>query len=155
MEKYPRAVNGRLDLRGWDFDRSGSLPISGEWEFYWHELIGPERFSGGLPLLTGYVVVPGVWEDTLVNGERLPGSGYATYRLRVLLGKPRSDLTLRTNTMSSAFMIYVNGEAANRAGLVGTGPADSNPGCNPQVQAIHSGPGDELDILLQVCGSTR
>ncbi|HSV95379.1 MAG TPA: diguanylate cyclase [Spirochaetota bacterium] len=148
---YPRAVGGVLDLREWDFDRRGTLPLSGDWEFYWNELHAPRRFTGDRPPpRTGYAALPGTWKDLPVNGAKLPGTGHATYRLVVLLDRPHHDLAIRTTTVSSAFAIYVNGTMANRAGAVGADPTASIPGCLPQVSEIESAPADRLDIVLQV-----
>ncbi len=149
-DRCPRAVDGVLDLREWDFDRGGALPLSGDWEFYWRELHDPGRFAGRPPKRTGYASLPGIWTDLTVHGAKLPGTGYATYRLVVLLDRARSDLSLRTTTVSSAFALYVNGTMVNRAGTVGTDRACSTPGCMPQVRMIHGAPADRLDIVLQV-----
>lgn len=148
---YPRAVGGVLDLRGWDFDRRGAVPLSGEWEFYWNDLHAPRRFAGERqPKRTDYATLPGTWKDLTVNGAKLPGTGYATYRLVVLLDRAHPNLAIRSTTVSSAFAIFVNGTMANRAGTVGADPAASIPGCLPQVSGIEGAPADRLDIVLQV-----
>ena len=41
----PKAINGVLDLSNWDLDRDGPVDLSGEWEFYWNQLINPNEFS--------------------------------------------------------------------------------------------------------------
>ena len=148
---YPRAIGGVLDLREWDFDRRGAVPLSGEWEFYWNALHAPRSITGVRPpTRTGLATLPGTWKDLTVNGAKLPGTGYATYRLVVLLDRARSDLAIRTTTVSSAFALYVNGTMANSAGTVGTGPDSSIPGCLPRVNGIECAPADRLDIVLQV-----
>jgi hypothetical protein len=36
----PRAADGVLDLRDWDFKAHGPVNLSGEWDFYWNEAPG-------------------------------------------------------------------------------------------------------------------
>jgi hypothetical protein len=80
----PQAVAGALDLRQWDFEQNGATSLSGEWEFYWGQLLSPESFSTTTPpAITGLMAVPGSWEDNEVNGQLFRGDGYATYRLTV------------------------------------------------------------------------
>ncbi len=43
--KRPVAVKGVLDLRGWNFERDGSVNLDGEWEFYWDRLLEPSDFA--------------------------------------------------------------------------------------------------------------
>ena len=31
--EHPNAVHGVLDMRGWNFEESPSIPLNGEWEF--------------------------------------------------------------------------------------------------------------------------
>ena len=36
---FTPAVNGVLDLRGWKMDRTSTVPLDGEWQFYPGKLI--------------------------------------------------------------------------------------------------------------------
>ncbi len=78
---------------GMGFRPPGAVPLSGEWEFYWNDSHAPRRFAGERPPpRTGYATFPGTWKDLTVNGAKLPGTGYATYRLVVLLeGRARTS----------------------------------------------------------------
>lgn len=81
--EHPAAVQGVLDLRGWDFAKSHSIPLNGEWEFY------PETFithkdKGLQSLDRRYIQVPGDWRSALPAGSK-SSYGYGTYRLRILV----------------------------------------------------------------------
>lgn len=70
------AKNGVMDLRAADL-RSAPLQLFGDWDFYW------ERAANGRPDAS---VLPGHWRGLqLTDGRKLPGFGWATYRLKVLL----------------------------------------------------------------------
>jgi len=34
-----------IDLSSWDFKKDGTISLSGEWQFYWHQLLTPEDFA--------------------------------------------------------------------------------------------------------------
>ncbi len=75
--KRPVARQGVLDLTSWDFSRDGPVDLDGEWGFYWNHLQTPEEIqSGRLPIRTGLVELPGVWNDISVNGRSIGGTGF-------------------------------------------------------------------------------
>ncbi len=41
----PTAVDGIVDLTGWDFSKEGPVRLAGKWEFYWQQLLGPGDFE--------------------------------------------------------------------------------------------------------------
>src|SRR5260221_14240214 len=51
------------------------VSLSGEWEFYWHELLTPEDFKKKNDLAPRYLQVPGSWHQ-----QGYPVLGYGTYR---------------------------------------------------------------------------
>ncbi len=80
----PKAVQGILDLSGWDFTEDGQVPLNGQWEFYWQKLFGPENFQHNLTDdKKQYIHHPNLWKGTKINDKELPAKGYATYRLIV------------------------------------------------------------------------
>jgi len=115
----PRAVNGLMDLRGWD---GGTIPLDGQWEFYpgqW--LQGGENRSDRT---AREISVPGNWNGYLnEDGDPSAGAfGYGSYRLRILVD-PEKDPTygIRVPSVRSSSALYVNGRLLARSGL----PSDS------------------------------
>ena len=81
-KSQPAAKQGALDLSNWDFDKDSIVTLDGEWEFYWNQLLDPDDFSlGNQHKRTGYIALPGGWNNFILNGKKLPGVGYATFRL--------------------------------------------------------------------------
>ncbi|MGB9440781.1 MAG: hypothetical protein WCB15_22745, partial [Desulfobacterales bacterium] len=116
----PTVVNGVLDLSAWDFDKDGPVALSGKWEFYWHSFLKPNDFSKeNPPIMSGLIEVPGDWNGFEVNGEKISGDGYATYRLRILLGEARQRMAFKSLDMATAFSMYVNGKRLTSAGIPG------------------------------------
>jgi len=81
----PIALNGVLDLTNWDLEEDGIVNLNGEWEFYWHQLLSSSDYAEGIePNKKQVVTVPDVWTDYAQDGGKLPGEGFATYRLKVI-----------------------------------------------------------------------
>ncbi|MEH6570328.1 MAG: hypothetical protein V7709_14705 [Halioglobus sp.] len=84
----PVAEKGLLDLCDWSFERDGSLSLAGEWQFFWQQLIAPGDIATGQ---YSYQMVPALWTT---YADDLPVSGYATYRLKVLLPPEHGSIAL-------------------------------------------------------------
>ena len=124
----PVAVNGVLDLRDWNFSKDGIINLDGEWEFYWEEYLVGEDFNNYLePMDKNYISVPGVWNGYKLNGKELPGTGYATYRLTILLNNSDKDLAIKIPTISTAYTLYMNGNKVFSVGRNGRSAKDSSP----------------------------
>jgi hypothetical protein len=57
--------------------------------------------------LSGYVDFPSSWNRYNLNGENLPGVGYATYRL-TFLSPEDGILGLKIPKVRTAYKLYVN-----------------------------------------------
>lgn len=123
----PRAVEGVLDLRGDALEREGAITLTGDWEIYWERLLAPGE--AGIP--DGYLPI-GRWNgQALVDGRRLPGMGFATYRLLVHLPEKPQPLALLVPSLvggSRLFLTTPSGAPLAEPivlGRVGTSPATS------------------------------
>ena len=149
-KKVPSVENGILDLSSWDFERDGPVALDGQWEFYWLLHLKPaDGLSESLSAKRGFIKVPGTWNGYEVNAEKIPGEGYATYRLRILLGKPRPRLAFKFLDMAVAFSVYVNGEKLMSAGVPGQTRELTLPQFYPQVVEF-SPRSRQLDVIIQV-----
>ncbi|MEJ2729371.1 MAG: 7TM-DISM domain-containing protein, partial [Deltaproteobacteria bacterium] len=130
----PRAVKGVLDLTDWDFKRDGPVDLSGEWEFYWQQHLKPQDFTSKTAIhKTGFIEVPGYWKDYELDGKKLPGHGFASYRLNVKLNQQPKSLALRTVEISNAYTIYVNGQKVGSLGQAGENRETTIPQQYPQI----------------------
>ncbi|MBF0117418.1 MAG: hypothetical protein HQK79_01165 [Desulfobacterales bacterium] len=97
-----------MDLQSWDFDKNGTVDISGEWEFYWQESLEPQ-----------YVIVPGFWDSYTIDGKKIPHYGYATYKLNVLLPDNKERLALKIRDVVCSYTLYVDGKKLSASGVAG------------------------------------
>ena len=131
---HPEAVKGVLDLTEWDFKRDGPVDLTGEYEFYWKQHLKPQEFKKTTPLQkTGFIRVPGYWNGYEVEGKKLSGDGYATYRLKILLNDLKEPLALKLLSMGSAYNVYVNEKRVGSVGVAGKNRETSIPRYFPQT----------------------
>lgn len=149
----PQAVNGVLDLRGWNFDQDGPLNLNGEWEFYWEQLLTSREFADSTPAITGLIHVPDTWRGYLVNGQSVDGNGYATFRLTVYIDTatlPEKLLALKMPvSVNSAHRLFVDGQLLGSAGQVGPSAETMTAQHRPYI-AVFAPAGDSVEILLQI-----
>jgi len=75
---------GRADVSQYDFTSQKSFELSGDWEFYWNQLLDPGDFPNQEPKC---IHVPGSW-----HRQGYPTIGYATYRITFLLSGNQSSI---------------------------------------------------------------
>lgn len=139
LKKPPLAVNGELDLTGWDFGKNGPVGLDGEWEFYWRQLLEPVDFHMDTkPVMSGLVKVPGAWTNSGLNGKKYSRDGFATYRLLIKTKPGSGILTLKTKYMFSAYKLWVNGKLVCFRGVVGRTRTECLPRWAPDIVSFAS-----------------
>jgi PAS domain S-box-containing protein len=128
----PTAIKGILDLRNYSHSENTVINLKGEWEFYWQDFIDPADTAGPRKLKDkSFALVPGTWNGYSWKGEKLPGHGYASYRLTVLLPEVSGPLTFSLLDAGTCLTFFVNGENIYSSGEPGTTKETSKPGSNP------------------------
>ena len=146
----PIAKKGRIDLTQWNFSTDGPIALTGEFEFYWNQLLSSEKFSQNNGSLNpGYIVVPAWWNGYIHKGKTIKGEGYGTYRLLVKIDPKVDALAMNTFEMSSAYTIFINGDTISSAGVVGTTKKTAVPGYKPEIVDFKVDR-NILDIVIQV-----
>lgn len=149
-EKKPKAVNGFLDLSQWNMETQGSVPLNGEWRFFWNQLILPsENTDSDAHDAVHLISVPGIWNGYKLNGKSLPATGFATYMLDVKVREPHKTYALNLRTVSNAYKLWVNGKLLASNGEVGTDEAGSKPAYAPKVVTFVPDSG-QLRLVMQV-----
>lgn len=148
----PEPVRSVMDLTAWNFADDGVVSLTGQWRMYWRQLLTPDDFADrSAHRVSAFVPVPGIWNDYRLDGQRLPNSGYATYRLIVKLSpamaaKPKS---LYMPSVATAYRLWVNGELAAENGRVGTSRLGMTPRNAARVVTVRSS-SEQLDLVIQV-----
>jgi sensor histidine kinase YesM len=152
----PKAENGVLDLTHWNFEKDGMLQLSGEWEFYWEQLLTYNDFRKNNTYMNGYQNVPDTWDGYSINNENNQhptDKGYATYRIKVKTGYYQKPLALKILTMSTSYKLMVDDSVIATNGIVSDNEKDTKPMYKPQTVSIIP-KSNEFEIIIQVSNFT-
>jgi signal transduction histidine kinase/CheY-like chemotaxis protein len=139
------AGKGIIDLRETDLRRD-PVSLSGDWAFNWHQLVSPNDSTTSPQ---AFVHFPALWEKTTVNGLLLPSTGYASYRVTVLLPKHTNKLALEVPDTYTSYRLFVNGREFSAAGNPDSVQKNAVPKWIYRTLEITS-PGDTLHLLMHV-----
>ncbi|HEY4147321.1 MAG TPA: 7TM diverse intracellular signaling domain-containing protein, partial [Chitinophagaceae bacterium] len=141
----PLASQGILDLRKSNLS-SGWIPLDGEWQFYWKQLLSPATDS----IPAGELIhFPSLWTEAVQGRKAHPSFGYASYTLTVLLPKQRPELGFEVPDTYCAYRLFVNGKKIAQNGLPDSSANIAFPFWSTQVVGAGTA-ADTLHLLLQV-----
>lgn len=148
-----RSEEGILDLTQ---VHVGEHPIKlkGEWAFYWQELLSPadirSRTERG-EKANRYIDIPGSWLGYPLDGQELPGEGFATFRLVIRLSEQDRNerLALRLPTIFHAYRLWVNGERLAEVGVVGQDKSGVTPRLSTKLVFFQPA-GSTVELVMQV-----
>lgn len=127
------AKAGSLSIPASAFENNDTIPLSGEWQFYWGQLISPEDGTPDPLNMMGYIDTPHSWERTLVDGNAIPNQGMATYILDVELPEANTEYGLLLPLIGTSYRLFVDNEYLASGGQVGTSRKESVPFYNSTV----------------------
>ncbi len=150
IDKSVVAKAGFLDLTEWSFEEDGIIKLNGEWEFYWQQLLNPGQFEAeSNKNQVKYLDLPNKWNGLQIDGAKLSGHGYATYRLHVRLPGDQLSLGIKMLDMATAYNLWVDGKLLLSNGVVGSSSEESKPQYLPQIEFIVPERAN-LEVVLQV-----
>lgn len=141
----PKVVNGVLDLRHYEFDKTTPLAMDGDWEFVPNRLLDSATFDNQQSYL---VPVPSLWTEYDLEGEQVPKYTSGTYRLKILLNNSPEILGIKTTNIRMSNAIYMDGKQLGKSGF----PAEESnytPHNNPYV-SYFSPDGEEIELIVHV-----
>lgn len=150
--KNPKAAQGILDLSAWNFEKDGVVSLDGEWEFYWDKLLTYQDFHDNPNMIKNYGQVPYAWNYYVHDGNKLPGFGYGTYRLRIKTNS-QEPLSLKIKTISTAYKLMIDHDTLTETGTMSTDAATFSPEYRPQIVSFKQA-GNEFEIIIQVANYT-
>jgi hypothetical protein len=151
QKAQPSAYLGMLDLSGWNFEKDGVVWLNGKWEFYYGRLLSPEDFhTSDRPSPTGYVSIPGSWDDAPYDCVDLSRTNFATFRLILKTSDFKGDMGVTyQNFKSIAHNLWID------CNLVSSGVSHVNgifnrlPGFYTVVDMFRPS-SDTLEVVLQL-----
>ncbi|MGE5703296.1 MAG: ATP-binding protein [Clostridia bacterium] len=137
---------GYIDLSRHDFQKNNVVRLSGEWEFYWNQLLVSKPSGNAAP---HYFSVPSVWSHYTINDQQLPRYGAATYRIRLLLPDKEASYGIRIPNIRTASRTYVNGVLVGSAGTPALTKAEETPRNKPYTFYFQSTE-REVELIIEV-----
>lgn len=131
IEQKKVITNGILTISEEEFEKAEKIKLDGEWEFYWKQLIYPEDFKE--IVAKDYIKVPGLWNGHVVDGEKIKGEGYATFRLLIDYKGKDEIFGLEINDMGTAYDLYIDNVLMAKNGQVGKSSKESIPGSKHRI----------------------
>jgi signal transduction histidine kinase len=123
-----------------------AIPLSGQWEFYWNQLLTPEDFNAERP--ANYIQVPGSW-----NRQGYPMLGFATYRVKVLSPPHQQSLSIYFPFINCSARIWLNGKLMTETGVVSSSPDTYKPRLSATIVSVPEET-RELELIIQVANFT-
>ncbi len=110
LYRSPRVKNAVMDCTGFEniLDSPWLCSLSGEWEFFYNRHI----VSGGEenPVPDGMIKMPGRWTGKKINGEHLPKTGYASYRMTITGLGFAEKIIVQFIYSALPYRVFINGK---------------------------------------------
>ena len=143
----PQAKDGVLVLTNENFTDNNKIPLNGEWEFFWKELLTENEIKARMATMNPpNIFVPSNWEDSVDTQH-----GYGTYYLKVIIPEEKIGNTLAMTTVNqgTSYTLTIDGVRIASNGYVGNSPDTSVPEYSDRL--VYFTPRDkELNIVLHV-----
>ncbi|MFW7379946.1 MAG: 7TM-DISM domain-containing protein [Oligoflexus sp.] len=148
---YQQTEKGVIDLRSWNFQQCPYLRMSGEYHFFWRELLSAtevkQRIQEGHS--EGFAI-PGVWYRKRYQKIFMDITGFATYYTKVLLPEVHPEtLTFYLWEQPTAVDIWVDGESILQLGKVGKNIAGELADRRPNYASFKV-PSRSFDVVFHV-----
>lgn len=142
-----QAVNGQISIQPSDFSERKILALTGDWSFYWQQLLEPEQIKTSVhtpSVMNGM----GGWQSAK-GGVDYDAIGFATYHMELTLQQSTSNLALQIPQIESAYRLYIDSEFVASGGLVKDTESAGTAGYNSAIVRIPDGL-NTFSITLQV-----
>lgn len=107
-----KAIDGVMDLRDFSFD--GYVDLDGTWRFVWQD---SGSVSPGDARNYIRINVPDAWNGYKYDGTKIPGSGYGSYYLTILLPAQPGEYAIEFPTAGTAYNLFANDELIGGVGI--------------------------------------
>lgn len=112
-EHSPVAVEGILDLSGWNFRDDGVIALDGQWELIKDQLQNGDEAVGAVRKTaeSAFITVPDDWSKELGGAK-----GMATYKLGIIMPEDGLVMGIKTSTIQLSNRLLINGIAVGASG---------------------------------------
>jgi diguanylate cyclase (GGDEF)-like protein len=149
-DQLPKIKTGLLDLSSVNLKESQSIPLEGDWHFYWQSFVSPSQLKSDVPNPdTPTLYSPNSWVGQTFNDVKLPSTGFGTYSARIKLDRKYQHLAIKIPAMGTAFKLYIDEQLLAEGGSVSDKAASSYPAYNPGIFNLEA-PNDEFVVTVHI-----
>lgn len=105
-------ISGQLDLSAYNFEKSGTVKLDGDWAFYPDNLVTIADTTE----TTNFVPVPTNWTHYTIDGKAFLKYGSGTFILSVRLPETDDIFGLRIPAQGSSFAVFIDGKQVATSG---------------------------------------
>ncbi|MDE5755803.1 MAG: histidine kinase [Clostridia bacterium] len=150
--KSPQIKDGKADFSNIDIPpRDVACNLAGKWEFFYNKWIVTDGYDGDCD---GLIDIPGLWTYKNFNGDRLPKTGYASYRLT--LENVQSDIDIKVYRLycNFAYRVFINGQLNYRSGELSKDISGTKvTGISDEIHPYRTD-GNTLEIVIEISAMT-
>ncbi|MBX2899262.1 MAG: hypothetical protein KF775_06415 [Cyclobacteriaceae bacterium] len=142
----PEVVKGELNLDGWDSRQIPTIPLTGEWRFYWQQLLTASELASH-PHSYAQLSIP--WNEQLIDGKSFAKTGFATYALHIKLPAGITEIAFVVPAVFNSYAFFKDDELICKSGRVANNPQDALPKWQPQTVRVKVA-STEATIVFQI-----
>lgn len=147
----PEVDNASIDFSGVDIPtRDVACNLAGEWEFFYNKWIVTDDYSGEPD---GNIDMPSLWTWKSFGGNKLPRSGYGSYRLTALNVQSGINVIVYRHYANCAYRSFVNGVLNNASGRLSKDPPETEITGRTDYSKPYLTDGGPLEIVIEVSAS--
>lgn len=147
----PLVEHGKIDMS----DREEWVVLPGEWEYYYEKWIITDNLQDAEP--DGFLSMPDVWTGKITDsGQKLPRTGYGSFRLTVENVKPGLEILVFANNYDGAYRTYINGVLNVEYGVMSkdVNGTKSN-GRAENMYPYKVSEGEVLDVVVEISNNNE
>lgn len=146
FKEKPTAEEGVIDISSWNFEKDGILKLDGQWEFYYEQLLTPQNIDNNNNF--SYQPVPSDWNKYIIDGKKITGRTYGTYRLKILPNPNDTIYVFRIGRIDVSYNLYANNKLIASAGTVADNKKDNK--AEWVIKTAEIDVTDTIELVLQI-----
>lgn len=126
--------NGILDLSNLKKEHYRTYALQGKVPLYWREFLGSDDISTAIP--TCSLTLPGIWNNIPTENGNLPGTGFATFSIKVIPPRDSMILAVKLPAIRTAYNLYMDSTRITSVGKPAVFPEDAVPAYQPHAVSL-------------------
>lgn len=126
---FSEVSGGKLDLRNWDADQQPVYTLDGEWLFNWEQFLTWNETERGKKTYAEFSIP---WNEQIINGNKLPNNGFATYAAEIILPIGTDEISIQVPAFFNSYALWINDQLVCSNGSIGRSHAEEVPEWRPK-----------------------